>query len=505
MNNVKYEAEHIVNSRGVKLFTCRWAPANVDPKALIFLCHGYGMECSISMRGCATRLVEAGYEVHGIDCEGHGKSSGLQGLVTNFDDLVDDLSEYFTNISERKENRGKMRILLGESMGGAMVLRLHLKKPDYWDGGILVAPMCKKRENSGLESSVQNQDSTITELSLGEPDSRESDTLPGPASGKVEGVRIWTNEGTEPSKEGLGGAWPSEGVDSMGVGYDAREEGLDGLAGGGDGKEEEENFASDKTQKSKVRHDRLVRGLAEGEFAYEGSRGRILSVRGRQIMLKRRHGQIERVGLGSGRYGGDRTEIERGRVGFGPDWGIWVSFGLGRVGWALDELERVEVWTGLVERLLSGGNLCRRLVEEIADDIRPNPLVIKILIALSRVIPTWKLTPTPDIIEKAIRDPQVVKEVRSNPYTYKGLPRLQTAHQLFKVSMDLETRLHEVSLPFIVLHGEDDKVTDPSVSRVLYESARSSDKTFKSAARNAQLEEQKKFANDQNSLKIGSK
>lgn len=32
---------------------------------------------------------------------------------------------------------------MGESMGGAMALRLHRKKPDYWDGAVLVAPMCK--------------------------------------------------------------------------------------------------------------------------------------------------------------------------------------------------------------------------------------------------------------------------------------------------------------------------------------------------------------------------
>lgn len=44
---------------------------------------------------------------------------------------------------ERKENKNKLRILLGESMGGAMVLRLDRMKPTYWDGGVLVAPMCK--------------------------------------------------------------------------------------------------------------------------------------------------------------------------------------------------------------------------------------------------------------------------------------------------------------------------------------------------------------------------
>lgn len=36
-----------------------------------------------------------------------------------------------------------------------------------------------------------------------------------------------------------------------------------------------------------------------------------------------------------------------------------------------------------------------------------------------------------------------------------------------------------MSLPFIIVHGGDDKVTDPSVSKLLYESASSSDRTFK--------------------------
>lgn len=37
----------------------------------------------------------------------------------------------------------------------------------------------------------------------------------------------------------------------------------------------------------------------------------------------------------------------------------------------------------------------------------------------------------------------------------------------------------QVSLPFLVVHGGDDIVTDPSVSRLLYETASSEDKTLK--------------------------
>ncbi|KAJ0985964.1 hypothetical protein J5N97_004320 [Dioscorea zingiberensis] len=59
---------------------------------------GYGMECRISMRGTGTRLAEAGYAVYGMDYEGHGKSSGLQGYIPSFNNLVNDCSNYFSSI-----------------------------------------------------------------------------------------------------------------------------------------------------------------------------------------------------------------------------------------------------------------------------------------------------------------------------------------------------------------------------------------------------------------------
>ncbi|XVE69044.1 hypothetical protein DITRI_Ditri09bG0118000 [Diplodiscus trichospermus] len=250
--------EYILNSRGLKLFTCRWTPVNEEPKGLIFICHGYAMECSITMNSTAIRLVKAGFAVYGIDYEGHGKSSGLQGYITSFDNVVDDCSNFFTEICEKKENKKKMRFLLGESMGGAVLLMVHRKKPEYWDGAVLVAPMCK-----------------------------------------------------------------------------------------------------------------------------------------------------------------------------------------------------------------------------IADDMRPNPLVINILQKLNKFIPTWKIIPTPDVIDLAFRQPEIRAQIRANPYCYKGRPRLNTGNELLNASMMLEKRLNEVSLPFLILHGGDDKVTDKDVSQALYDVAATSDKTFK--------------------------
>ncbi|XP_012456488.1 caffeoylshikimate esterase [Gossypium raimondii] len=257
--NVKYDEEFITNSQGSKLFTCKWIPIKDEPKALIFIFHGYGMECSITMSSTAIRLVKEGYAVYGIDYQGHGKSSGLDGYVENFDDIVNDCNDHFSNICEEEKNRRKKRYLLGESMGGAVILLLHRKKPEFWDGAILVAPMCK-----------------------------------------------------------------------------------------------------------------------------------------------------------------------------------------------------------------------------IADDMKPPAAVTTLLQGLSWVIPTWKsFNITKDIIEIGFKEPRVREEIRKNEYCYKGPPRMRTASELLRVSYDIEQRLSEVTLPFIVLHGEDDKVTDQQVSKELFKVASSTDKTIK--------------------------
>ncbi|KAH9612282.1 hypothetical protein KSS87_021964, partial [Heliosperma pusillum] len=97
-SDIKYEEEYILSEGGLKLFTCRWLPQDEEIKALVFLCHGYGMETSISMQGTANRLTKAGYGVYGIDYIGHGKSDGLRCYIPSFDLLVQDCSHHFTKV-----------------------------------------------------------------------------------------------------------------------------------------------------------------------------------------------------------------------------------------------------------------------------------------------------------------------------------------------------------------------------------------------------------------------
>ncbi|KAG8088109.1 hypothetical protein GUJ93_ZPchr0010g7726 [Zizania palustris] len=65
-----------------------------------------------------------------------------------------------------------------------------------------------------------------------------------------------------------------------------------------------------------------------------------------------------------------------------------------------------------------------------------------------------------------------------NVIAYKNKPRLRTALEMLRITKEIESSLEEVSLPIIILHGEGDLVTDPSVSKALYEKAKSSDKTL---------------------------
>ncbi|XP_010545011.1 PREDICTED: caffeoylshikimate esterase isoform X2 [Tarenaya hassleriana] len=253
----EYHEEYIRNSRGVELFACSWVPPS-SPRALVFLCHGYGMECSRFMRECGMRMASAGYAVFGMDYEGHGQSKGARCYIKKFSNIIDDCYGYYTSICAQEGYREKGRFLYGESMGGAVALLLHKKDPSFWNGAILLAPMCK-----------------------------------------------------------------------------------------------------------------------------------------------------------------------------------------------------------------------------ISEKVKPHPVVINLLTRVEEIIPKWKIVPSKDVIDSAFKDPFKREEVRNNKLIYQDKPRLKTALEMLRTSINLEDTLHEITTPFLVLHGEADIVTDPEISKSLYEKASSKDKTIK--------------------------
>ncbi|OEL30157.1 hypothetical protein BAE44_0008824 [Dichanthelium oligosanthes] len=121
------------NSRGVEIFSKCWFPENHCVKAIVCVCHGV-----------ARKIASAGYGVFALDYPGFGLSEGLHGYIPSFDTLVDDVAEHFDKVKGNPEHRGLPSFLFGQSMGGAVALKVHFKQPNEWNGAILVAPMCKQ-------------------------------------------------------------------------------------------------------------------------------------------------------------------------------------------------------------------------------------------------------------------------------------------------------------------------------------------------------------------------
>ncbi|KAI8030293.1 Caffeoylshikimate esterase [Camellia lanceoleosa] len=142
-DGVKMNESYEVNSRGVEIFTKSWLPKTCPPKAIIYYCHGYGDTCTFFAEGIARKLVFSGYGVFAMDYPGFGLSEGLHGYIPSFDILVDDVIEQYSKTKENPEFGSLPRFLFGQSMGGAVVLKVHLKQPHAWSGAVLVAPMCK--------------------------------------------------------------------------------------------------------------------------------------------------------------------------------------------------------------------------------------------------------------------------------------------------------------------------------------------------------------------------
>lgn len=254
-SGVKTEEFYRVNSRGLVIFSRRWFPDSAPMKALVCFCHGYGDTCTFFFEGIAKKLASSGYGVFAMDYPGFGLSEGLHGYIPSFDNLVDDVVEHYTKIKENPEYQGLPSFLFGQSMGGAVALKVHFKQPNAWDGGVLVAPMCK-----------------------------------------------------------------------------------------------------------------------------------------------------------------------------------------------------------------------------MAEDVVPSWPVQQILICMAKILPKGKLVPQKDLAEMAFKDSIKREQTSYNVIAYKDKPRLRTALEMLRITQELENRLQEVSLPILILHGEADIVTDPSVSKALYEKANSKDK-----------------------------
>ncbi|KAJ7965928.1 monoglyceride lipase [Quillaja saponaria] len=77
------------------------------------------------------------------------------------------------------------------------------------------------------------------------------------------------------------------------------------------------------------------------------------------------------------------------------------------------------------------------------------------------------------------RDPAALLAKYSDPLVYTGPIRVRTGHEILRISSYLMRNFKSVTVPFFVLHGTADKVTDPLASQDLYNEAASEFKDIK--------------------------
>ncbi|KAK4770045.1 hypothetical protein SAY87_030577 [Trapa incisa] len=77
------------------------------------------------------------------------------------------------------------------------------------------------------------------------------------------------------------------------------------------------------------------------------------------------------------------------------------------------------------------------------------------------------------------RDPVALKAKYTDPLVYTGPIRVRTGHEILRISSYLMHNIKSITVPFFVLHGTADRVTDPMASQDLYNEAASEFKDIK--------------------------
>mmetsp|Transcript_57746 Transcript_57746/g.130533 ORF Transcript_57746/g.130533 Transcript_57746/m.130533 type:complete len:377 (+) Transcript_57746:41-1171(+) len=124
----------------------------------------------------------------------------------------------------------------------------------------------------------------------------------------------------------------------------------------------------------------------------------------------------------------------------------------------------------------------------VGKDMYPPWIVLQLFRKLVDVLPLWPLTPKADVSSTQFSDPEMTKFFKSGPSRHsrinqKGKLRLATANTLGFIAGDwMKSKIPEFDTPCLIVHGEADKVTDPAISKALFEGMSATDKRLELSA-----------------------
>ncbi len=113
--------------------------------------------------------------------------------------------------------------------------------------------------------------------------------------------------------------------------------------------------------------------------------------------------------------------------------------------------------------------------------VQPGDDQPKAVLAMAKVLGRFLPSlPTARLDSKWIsRDPQVVARYDADPLVFHGKVPAGLAGGLLTVMDTFPERMPQLTIPLLVLHGEQDKMTNPAGSDLVFARAGSADKTLK--------------------------
>ncbi|KAH1075570.1 hypothetical protein J1N35_027898 [Gossypium stocksii] len=107
-----------------------------------------------------------------------------------------------------------------------------------------------------------------------------------------------------------------------------------------------------------------------------------------------------------------------------------------------------------------------------------HPIFVVLAPIISFLLPRFQVHAANRRGNPVSRDPEALVAKYSDPLVYTGPLRVRTGYEILRITSYLQHHMKRLKVPFLVLHGMDDTVTDPKASQKLYDEA-STDKTIK--------------------------
>jgi alpha-beta hydrolase superfamily lysophospholipase len=117
------------------------------------------------------------------------------------------------------------------------------------------------------------------------------------------------------------------------------------------------------------------------------------------------------------------------------------------------------------------------ICESFAFQVYAPDFALAVLKGLSHVAPHAHVLKLP--IKDFSRDPQVIATMNDDPFVAHEVQPTNTVAEMVRADERLKREFSLITLPLLILHGTEDKVTKPAGSQLFYDNAGSVDKTLK--------------------------